>query len=258
MRIDNSDFTREQKNASDKIIKTLELHGFEWDGTVQYQSDSYDLYQKSIDFLKQNNHVFRCECSRKNLIKNKIGSNGFIYTGTCHNKIIHKNYSLRVFVSNTNIEFTDTLQGNQKCSLESEISDFIIWRRDNIASYHLATVIDDNELNVTNIVRGFDLINSTFCQIHLQNILNHKTPSYSHIPIVIDQDGNKLSKQFGACGIENEAASKNLYNALVALCQEPPEELSNERLDSIWDWAIVNWDISKLRMLSSLNHIEIT
>ena len=173
-------------------------------------------------------------------------------------------------------------------------------------------MIDDNELNVTNIVRGFDLINSTFCQIHLQNILNHKTPSYSHIPIVIDQDGNKLSKQFGACGIENEAASKNLYNALVALCQEPPEELSNERLesiwdwaivnwdmnklskqfgacgienesasknlynalvalcqeppeelsnerlDSIWDWAIVNWDISKLRMLSSLNHLEIT
>ena len=131
-----------------------------------------------------------------------------------------------------------------------------MWRRDNIISYHLATVIDDNELNINNIVRGYDLINSTFCQIHLQNILSYKMPSYSHIPVVIDQSGKKLSKQFGASGIKNKLVSENLYNALKVLLQEPPEELRKENIKVIWNWAIENWDINKLRMLSTLDHID--
>lgn len=252
LRIDDSDYLREQKNAADTIKRTIELHGFEWDEDVQYQSNSGTQYDKIKNYLIENKKVFRCNCSRKILKGNKTGLNGVIYTGTCRNKYIINDYSIRIFANQLRIKFIDEIQGLQSSQLDADIGDFIIWRRDNIISYHLATIIDDNELGITHIVRGNDLLYSTFCQLYLQDILNYKNPVYSHIPVVVGKNKQKLSKQFGAKEISNEFNSRNLVDGLLALKQKPPDDLASSSLKDIWAWAIENWSDKNLKMTKSV------
>ena len=252
LRIDDADYLREQKYASDSIKKALELHGFEWDKDIQYQSNSNVLYKRMKNHLIDNKKAFRCNCSRKILKNNQTGLNGIIYTGTCRKKHITNDYSIRVFVDQLKIKFNDEIQGSQSSQLDKDIGDFVIWRRDNIISYHLATIIDDNELGVTNIVRGNDLINSTFCQLYLQNLLNYKNPTYSHIPVVVDKNKQKLSKQFGAKEISNKLNTQNLVDGLLALKQTPPDDLASDSLENIWSWAIENWNSKTLVMTRSV------
>ena len=256
LRIDNADFLREQDKASDSIKRSLELHGFEWDGNTHYQSTSLTLYNQKKDHLIDNDYVFRCNCSRKNLRNNPIGLNGVIYKGTCRTKNIKEDFSIRVITEHLKVAFKDEIQGHQACQIDEDIGDFTIWRRDNIISYHLATVIDDNELGITNVVRGYDLLNSTFCQLYLQNILNYINPIYSHIPIATDANNQKLSKQFGAAELSNKLITQNLFNGLCALKQEPPTELRSDNLSNIWSWAIDNWSSKKLTMVKSITTLN--
>jgi len=256
LRIDNADYFREQDNASDLIKRALELHGFEWDGNTHYQSNSQDLYNQKKQQLIDNNYIFRCNCSRKSLKNNLIGLNGAIYEGTCRTKNIKEDSSIRVLTEPLKVKFNDEVQGYQECQIDEDIGDFIIWRRDNIISYHLATVIDDNELGITNIVRGYDLLNSTFCQLYLQNLLNYVNPIYGHIPIATDINDLKLSKQFGATEISNKLVTQNLFNGLCALRQEPPSSLASDSLSNMWSWATDNWNREKLVMVKSVKALN--
>lgn len=228
------------------ILKALDCHGFEWDGTPSYQTQSKEQYNEIKNYLHKKNYTYNCSCTRKKLSKTKKGFNGPIYNGLCRNKTISQDNSSRVILTKSFIEFIDKIQGHQSCDLKREVGDFIVWRRDNIISYHLATVIDDNDKRINNVVRGFDLMRPTFCQLYLQNILGYKSPEYSHIPIAVNRFNKKLSKQSGAKELNLKSNTVNLFIGLHALNQEPPEKLKRENIQNIWQWAFENWDIQKL------------
>ncbi|MEY3650936.1 MAG: Glutamyl-Q tRNA(Asp) synthetase [Pseudomonadota bacterium] len=107
-------------------------------------------------------------------------------------------------------------------------------------------VVDDHLQGITHIVRGADLLDSSARQIYLQNLLGYQHIQYAHIPAAHNRHGEKLSKQTLAQAITAQDASKNLYQALCFLGQSPPTDLSAEKTEKILNWAMCNWDISKV------------
>jgi glutamyl-Q tRNA(Asp) synthetase len=127
-----------------------------------------------------------------------------------------------------------------------DVGDFIIKRADGLFAYQLAVVIDDADAGITDIVRGADLLESTTRQLYLQEVLNLKTPKYTHLPIAINAVGEKLSKQTEAKPIDTKNPVPQIYAALDFLGQEPPKELAETTLPEIWKWAIQNWYLAKV------------
>ena len=116
----------------------------------------------------------------------------------------------------------------------------------------LAVVVDDAFQGITHVVRGADLLHSSPRQIYLQKLLGLPTPAYLHLPIVVNAQGEKLSKQTLAQAIEKNNASATLFDALVFLRQQPPAELRHGKVEEILTWAIANWQpYAMLDMLSA-------
>ncbi|MEQ9562476.1 MAG: tRNA glutamyl-Q(34) synthetase GluQRS [Woeseiaceae bacterium] len=246
LRIEDIDPPREEPGAAESIVSTLEAFGFTWDGPVSYQIANTARHLELVDYLLREAVAYRCSCTRKDLAGARRGVLGAIYPGTCRTGHSGKRSSVRVRTSNLPVEFFDLLQGPQSQALENVSGDFVIKRRDGMIAYHLAVVADDHDQSVTEVVRGIDLLDSTPRQIHLQRLLGFATPQYLHIPVVIDDAGNKLSKQTGAPGLQVENARQLLVLALTALGQNPPAGLADCRLDEIWHWAETHWDAGVL------------
>lgn len=252
LRIEDIDPPREVPGADDSIIGTLEAFGFEWDGPVQYQSASLGRHRELIDRLLAEGHAYHCSCTRKDLASATRGPLGAIYPGTCRNGHRAKRTSIRILTDAPPIEFIDYLQGKQTWNLELVSGDFVIRRRDGLIAYHLAVVADDHDNSVTEVVRGIDLLESTPRQIHIQQLLGFESPRYLHIPIIVDADGNKLSKQTGAQGLDSLHAPRLLVAALSALGQNPPASLAECQVGDIWAWAFGHWDIGVLKGLRTI------
>jgi glutamyl-Q tRNA(Asp) synthetase len=246
IRVEDIDPPREQSGASDEILAALEHYGFEWDGPVTYQSASRPAHEAAIQTLVDAGKVYRCGCSRRDLATARRGTLGIIYPGTCRDGCSASEVALRVLTDNEPVTFDDRLQSHQSQRLESESGDFIILRRDGLIAYQLAVVVDDQLQGITDVVRGIDMMGSTPRQIWLQQLLGHATPDYHHIPVVINDQGQKLSKSHGAKGVSFDSASKILVTALRLLGQHPPEALASCLLTDIWAWALQNWNIDVL------------
>jgi glutamyl-Q tRNA(Asp) synthetase len=150
------------------------------------------------------------------------------------------------------ITLDDSLQGLKSWDVANQFGDFIVLRRDLVFAYHLATVVDDGQAGITEVLRGCDLLESTPLQIHLQNLLGLPTPNYQHIPIIVDRHGAKLSKQNSAMAIEGLDPALVLFTLLELLQQSPPVELINAPVAEILDWAIAHWDASKLKGMTAV------
>ncbi len=144
-------------------------------------------------------------------------------------------------VAETCIELDDAVQGDCRQPLNESVGDFVIRRADGIFAYHLAVVVDDADLAVTEIVRGADLLDSTPRQIHLQRCLHLPTPAYVHLPVAVNGSGQKLSKQTFAEPVTDKPAVPLLIDALDFLGQQPHSQLRYADLDELWSWAIENW-----------------
>lgn len=250
VRIEDVDSTRIVAGADKQILADLNRCGLEWDGEIIYQSSRLAFYQEALAFLRAKNLIYRCNCSRKRLKSQN-------YDGHCRDLQItaQQPHSLRLKVATKPIQFIDELQG---IIYQPEIDDFILKRKDGVFAYQLAVVVDDAEQGVTHIVRGSDLLATTARQLYLQQQLGYLQPKYAHIPIVLDANGLKLSKQNHAPSIEKQAVIPLLHQVLVLLGQQPPIELLYSSKNSFWDWAIASWDISKIPHANSLifNHKE--
>jgi glutamyl-Q tRNA(Asp) synthetase len=137
--------------------------------------------------------------------------------------------------------------------LLSDIGDFVIKRSDGQIAYQLAVVIDDAWQSITEVVRGCDLLDSTPRQIYLQEQLAYTSPGYAHIPVIINAQGNKLSKQTGARAIDTKSAGACLVHALSYLNQQPPNSLELESIDTIWSWAMKHWQLQQVCNQSVIN-----
>ena len=236
LRMEDLDKPREMAGAADDILRTLQGFGFEWDGEVIYQSQRSDIYQAALQKLQKLKLVYPCSCSRKEIADSSIlmGIEGAIYPRLCYPQCFLKyvehtstHAAYRAVVLDKNIRFLDAIQGEIVQNLVRDIGDFIIKRADGLFAYQLAVVVDDAEQNITHIVRGADLLGSTPRQIYLQQLLGLTTPNYAHVPVAVNAQGEKLSKQTLAQPISINAAAQQLFNALSFLGQNPPKELQN-------------------------------
>jgi glutamyl-Q tRNA(Asp) synthetase len=126
-------------------------------------------------------------------------------------------------------------------TLEEDVGDFVLRRREGYIAYQLAVVIDDSLQQVTNVVRGIDLLDSTPRQVWLQRLLGYVTPGYMHLPVVTGPDGEKLSKQTGAAPVDLRRPGETAWRILALLRQAPPPELRGAAPAEIWAWGAANW-----------------
>ena len=204
MRIEDVDEPRTRPGAADAILGALEHLGFEWDGDVWRQSSRRDVYEAALAQLFAHGIAYRCACTRRELATAPLGRIGErVYPGTCRGGVagaraLRRRTAVRVQVSSTSIEFVDRLQGQQRQRLADDVGDFIVRRSDGLFAYQLAVVVDDAAQEITDVVRGADLLASTPRQIFLQRALGLPTPRYLHVPVAVDASDAKLSKATGA------------------------------------------------------------
>ena len=250
LRIEDVDTPRVVAGASEEILRDLEAFGFEWDGPVSYQSDRFEHYQYYLDKLFERGDCYACECSRRSLREQGVHSGplGQIYPGNCRLKrLAPANHSIRLNIEHAqSIGFVDKVYGEFTLNLPESVGDFVLRRADNIYAYHLAVVVDDELQQITEVVRGADLLENTCLHIYLQQRLGFKTPEYLHIPLVNNAEGIKLSKQTGANALDHRNAPRHLLAALRHLGQSPASELEHRKPREILQWACANWRIASI------------
>ena len=241
VRMEDVDTPRSVPGAADSILRDLDRLGLHWDGEVLVQSARTAIYQEAVDRLRHDGRVYDCGCSRRDL------EDG-IYPGTCRNGIPEGRAarSLRLLTDDREVALDDRIQGRFAQRLESEIGDFVVRRADGLHAYHLAVTVDDAAQAITDIVRGADLLDSTPRQIHLQRNLGLPTPRYAHLPVAVNREGMKLSKQTHARPVGGLAAGPLLIAALDFLGQAPDHAMRGAARDEILDWAVGNWRASRV------------
>ncbi len=280
VRMEDLDRPREVAGAADAILRSLEEFGFEWDGSVAFQSTRAGRYETALARLNSDGLLFACSCTRKELADSMGGhalsrdtrgrdravSRGavvrgaaapargaaapaeLVYPGTCRNGLAAGRLAraLRLRTTGLPIEFDDAIQGHISQNVAAEVGDFLLRRADGLFAYQLAVVVDDAEQGVTEVVRGADLLDSTPRQIYLQRLLGFPEPRYAHLPVAVNAAGEKLSKQTLATPLDSKHAPAALYEALRFLGQAPPAALRTQTLQAVWKWARRNWSLARV------------
>jgi glutamyl-Q tRNA(Asp) synthetase len=244
VRMEDLDPLREAPGAARAILRTLEAYGFEWDGKVVFQSRRGVAYRGALARLERERAVFPCACTRREISDSALSLAGEpIYPGTCRGGLPpgRAARAVRVRVDNGVIAFDDALQGKIEQNLAREAGDFVVRRADGFFAYQLAVVADDFEQGITDVVRGADLLASTPRQVLLQRLLGYPMPRYMHLPVAVNRNGEKLSKQTLAAALAIEDAPAQLVRALRFLGQEPPADLAAADVAEVWSWARSSW-----------------
>ncbi len=257
IRMEDLDPPREMIGAKSLILEALDVYQLYSDEPIVYQSQRSHLYQSALDQLAQKNAVFPCTCSRKQL----ADSHG-IHFGHCQADIEQANtqFAWRFDSQSLNspenefkdkLKFNDALQGEFSQSLQQDIGDFVVKRKDQLWAYQMAMVVDDYLQGVTHVVRGIDLIDSTLRQNMLQGALNYPIPAYAHIPVACADNGQKLSKQNLAPALDLNHPQETLWRALSWLRQNPPEKMRQCSVKEMLAWAIEHWQPLRLQGIQS-------
>ncbi|MFK8017410.1 MAG: tRNA glutamyl-Q(34) synthetase GluQRS [Gammaproteobacteria bacterium] len=239
VRIEDIDPPREVSGASDDILRTLERFGFEWDGEVRFQSTRLDNYRARLADV--DDLTYYCTCSRRDIASATQGCSvpqGY-YPRLCRDKDRSPPGALRIRFDQPSV-FNDPLQGTVHPAQSTD--DFIIWRKDNLPSYQWAVSVDDAEQDITEIVRGSDLLDTTARQIFLLQALGATVPSFMHVPVLINEERQKLSKQTGAQallpGNETTQLCATFSQLGLPVCDAP---IASDVAD-LWLWAIRQWN----------------
>ncbi|MHA3097523.1 tRNA glutamyl-Q(34) synthetase GluQRS [Acinetobacter brisouii] len=247
VRIEDTDIPRIYPGSETHIMQCLDAFAFEPDADIIFQKDRLDLYQDVLNQLQQQDLVYACQCTRK-----MLGSNA-IYAGTCRKlKLPFDNQAIRVKVSDQLICFDDRLQGQHCSNLAHDLGDFVLKRRDGIINYQLAVVVDDYLQGMTHVVRGADLLDNTERQIWLGQLLGYPRLSYMHLPLAMNAQGQKLSKQNLAQALDPTQAPQLLQQAIAALHQLPVELDCPARMLA---QAVAQWDVSRIPRTTQLTQI---
>ena len=257
VRIEDVDGPRTVPGAADAILRTLDGFGFEWDGEVLVQSRRLDVYHAALVRLQLDGHVYPCACSRSEIAAatNHLSvDGGLLYPGFCRAGLPEGRAARawRLRVPDREFVFLDRVQGEHRQNLEREVGDFVLLRADGQYAYQLAVVVDDAAQGVNSVVRGVDLLDSTARQIWLQQCLGVPMPTYAHLPVVVNESGEKLSKQTRAAAVDSAQGSKVLAVALELLGHPVPAELRGVPLNEFWGWAIASWSMARVPAVRSL------
>ncbi|MCE7932948.1 MAG: tRNA glutamyl-Q(34) synthetase GluQRS, partial [Xanthomonadales bacterium PRO6] len=172
------------------ILGLLDAIGLAPDEPVWVQSTRSESYEAALAGLRESGLAFECRCSRGDL-----AASGGIHRGACVASDPTRAPAIRLRVPEIEIGFDDRIQGRYAQALAASVGDFVLKRADGLYAYQLAVVVDDAAQGISDVVRGSDLLDSTPRQIFLQRCLGLPTPRYAHLPVLLDADGQKLSKQ---------------------------------------------------------------
>ncbi|WP_017925885.1 tRNA glutamyl-Q(34) synthetase GluQRS [Thioalkalivibrio sp. HL-Eb18] len=226
LRIDDVDSPRVQPGAESAILSALETFALYWDGPVTRQSNRTATYQAALEHLLERDLAFGCSCTRRDLAHNgKPGWEGPIYPGTCRHgpPAGRPPRAIRARALQPHWLVEDRFLGSVAFDLEALGSDFVIRRADGLFAYQLATVVDDIELGVTDVVRGVDLLGSTPRQMQLYRSLDAHLPRYAHHPVVVAGRGHKLSKATGAKELHEDKARAQVASVLDCIGLPPSD-----------------------------------
>ncbi|MBU3641699.1 tRNA glutamyl-Q(34) synthetase GluQRS [Polynucleobacter sp. Fuers-14] len=255
LRIEDLDTPRCLPEATGQIQTQLLACGLSWDEEVIHQSQRQDAYQRALERLNGLERLYSCSCSRQTIANAlaKLGieasrNNELVYPGTCRPTTLISNptesfgelqRAWRIALPpNCYVEFEDLALGFQSQILNTEVGDFVLRRSDGLFTYQLAVVVDDAEQGITHIVRGKDLLSNTARQIYLQEILGYKRPKYLHLPLVLDEYGEKLSKQTLATQINTQDAKRSLMELRKAAKHLGLQNLPDGENITIAEWLL--------------------
>ena len=216
LRIEDIDGPRIRRGADLQLTEDLRWLGLDWDQGPIYQSARLPLYQSALQKLLASGSAYPCVCSRREVehaaSAPHADDGAAVYPGTCRGRFksieeaVTKSGrapAIRFRTPEDTISFNDEFSGPHHFAL-SQLGDFVISKADGTPAYQLAVVVDDSEAEVTQIVRGDDLIDSTPRQILLYRALGlqQQIPHYSHVPLVVGTDGRRLAKRHGDTRLE--------------------------------------------------------
>ena len=246
LRIDDLDAPRCVPGATETILEQLQQHGLLWDETPYYQSEQQRTYESALDSLRTRGLLYACRCTRRILRQTALpGPDAPVYPGTCRDAQVGDEPSaLRLRLAEHVEEMNDRWQGLVRRDLQTQVGDFVVRRVDGQIAYQLACAIDESQQRISHVVRGADLLSSSFAQRTVARSLNLETPEYGHLPVLVDANGKKLSKQHHAPPIDGARAAENLRRVLRHLGQaQPPPGASVNRIIesaiSLWNPAAV-------------------
>ncbi|MEH5010497.1 tRNA glutamyl-Q(34) synthetase GluQRS [Phytobacter diazotrophicus] len=249
VRIEDIDPPREVPGAADTILRQLEHYGLHWDGDVLWQSQRHEAYRDALAWLHTRGLSYYCTCTRA-----RIQSVGGTYDGHCRSANNGpENSAVRLVQQHPVLHFHDRLRGELYADEKLAREDFIIHRRDGLFAYNLAVVVDDHFQGITEIVRGADLIEPTVRQISLYRQFGWPVPQYVHLPLALNAQGNKLSKQNHAPALPGGDPRPIIIRALQFLNQSATNEWQDLSVDDLLKNAVANWTLANVPIAVDVN-----
>jgi glutamyl-tRNA synthetase len=202
LRVEDLDRTRCKPEYTAAMLEDLRWCGLRWDGEAIFQSRR--SYAAARDLLLERGFIYPCVCSRKDVLTAARapheGDEEPVYPGTCRGRRWEGeacNWRFRV-PDGEEISFEDERLGWHRATAGRDFGDFLVWRKDGLPAYELAVVVDDVAMEVSEVVRGEDLVRSTFRQLLVYRALGLQPPRFFHAPLVRDDSGRRLAKRDGA------------------------------------------------------------
>lgn len=260
LRIEDLDAPRCIPEATQQILSQLLACGLSWDEEIIYQSQRQEAYQAALERLNGQGCLYACTCSRQTIANALIRlgietprNQEMVYPGTCRpttlgSADLNRNpqptlqdlkRAWRIALpADCHIQFQDLGLGQQSQNLNTAVGDFVLRRSDGLFTYQLAVVVDDAEQGITHIVRGEDLLSNTARQIYLQDLLGYPRPEYLHLPLVLDDHGEKLSKQTLATQINTQDEKHSLIELRKAAKHLGLRNLPDGENVTIAEWLL--------------------
>lgn len=207
LRIEDTDLERSTEESVNAILEGMTWLGLDYDEGPFYQTHRFDRYEEIIQKLMADGHAYRCNCSKERLEKLRdeqmANKQKPRYDGCCRNKEVSTDEPHVIRFKNPidgQVVIDDLIRGKVVFQ-NTELDDLIIKRTDGSPTYNLTVVVDDLDMQITHVVRGDDHLNNTPRQVNILNAMGEDAPTYAHVPMILGEDGSRLSKRHGATSV---------------------------------------------------------
>jgi len=253
LRMEDLDRQRTSEEFAQVLRQDLQWLGLTWDRETPAQSTRGGVYERYFEKLQEMELLYPCYCTRSQLhtVNAPHLSDGtYVYPGTCRElteqqrSTFDRKPAWRVKVPDREYTLTDLCYGEFRQNLSQDCGDFVVRRADGIFVYQLAVVVDDGEVGVTEVVRGWDLLGSAPRQMYLQELLGFDHPQYGHVPMLMSADGRRLSKRDRDLDL-GQLKERFLAEAVIGILAhaagliEKPEKISAAELTGEFSWERV-------------------